>query len=481
MTHFVRDNTTIAGPKQEWDEDEAKTALTNPEMFCRSSDYNDIRQGMFDLRDWIQTGLTPGTFARATLTVDSDGRITGVAAGAALATIATSGSASDLSGGTVAAARMPALTGDVTTSAGAVATTIANNAVTNAKLAQMATLTLKGNNTGGTANALDLTTAQVLTMLGIGASSPFYFNAGSDGAAVMDGATAVTGATLSGGNTYTATRDVYWTNVTISTSVTFKPDGFRFYINGTLTGAGTAAIDASGGNASAGTAGVCFSSNNRPLPNGLAGGSAASNSTGAAGGTSGAAPRGASITAAPGGSGGGGSAGTAGGSMHGGGGGGISGGAGGSAGGTLALAPLTAGDWRELESATTGWQLGDTNAGTGTRSPFTAGSGGGAGGSTTALGGGGGAGGGWLVGYIHALSGTVAFRSKGGDGGIGTSGAFGGGGGGGGGGGIVVLVLGPGVTPPAPTVTGGAGGAPGSGGTPFAGGAGGDGQFQIFQ
>lgn len=42
-----------------------------------------------------------------------------------LAAIATSGSASDLSTGTVPAARMPALTGDVTTAAGAVATTLA--------------------------------------------------------------------------------------------------------------------------------------------------------------------------------------------------------------------------------------------------------------------------------------------------------------------------------------------------------------------
>ena len=62
------------------------------------------------------------------------------------------------------------LTGDVTTSAASgsqsEAATIAANAVTNSKMAQMATLTIKGNNTGGTANPSDLTVSQVNTMLG---------------------------------------------------------------------------------------------------------------------------------------------------------------------------------------------------------------------------------------------------------------------------------------------------------------------------
>lgn len=57
-----------------------------------------------------------------------------------------------------------AMSGDATIIASG-ALTIANNAVSNAKLAQMATLTIKGNNTGGTANALDLTAAEVTAML----------------------------------------------------------------------------------------------------------------------------------------------------------------------------------------------------------------------------------------------------------------------------------------------------------------------------
>jgi hypothetical protein len=69
--------------------------------------------------------------------------------------------------GTLQAAQTGALTGDVTSTAGSYATIIANNAVTNAKSAQMAANTLKGNNTGATANAGDLTAAQVKTLLAV--------------------------------------------------------------------------------------------------------------------------------------------------------------------------------------------------------------------------------------------------------------------------------------------------------------------------
>lgn len=73
-----------------------------------------------------------------------------------LAAIATSGSASDLTAGTVPAARMPALTGDVTTVAGAVATTIAANAVTNTKLRDSAALSVIGRSANSTGDPADI-------------------------------------------------------------------------------------------------------------------------------------------------------------------------------------------------------------------------------------------------------------------------------------------------------------------------------------
>jgi hypothetical protein len=60
----------------------------------------------------------------------------------------------------------PNHSGDVTSVADG-ATTIAANVVSNTKLADMAALTLKGNNTGAAADPADLTVAQVRTLLGI--------------------------------------------------------------------------------------------------------------------------------------------------------------------------------------------------------------------------------------------------------------------------------------------------------------------------
>ena len=85
---------------------------------------------------------------------------------ASLAAVATSGSASDLGAGTLPAARLPAFgSGDVSFAASGGAGTIANNAVTNAKAADMATATIKGRVTAGTGDPEDLTGTQATTLL----------------------------------------------------------------------------------------------------------------------------------------------------------------------------------------------------------------------------------------------------------------------------------------------------------------------------
>ncbi|WCS27216.1 hypothetical protein LOK46_10485 [Methylobacterium sp. NMS14P] len=75
------------------------------------------------------SGVTAGSYVLPNLTLDAKGRATSASNGA--------------------------LTGDVTTSAGSLATTIAPNVVTPAKMSQAAAGTLRGNPTGSTANVSD--------------------------------------------------------------------------------------------------------------------------------------------------------------------------------------------------------------------------------------------------------------------------------------------------------------------------------------
>jgi hypothetical protein len=107
------------------------------------------------------TGSFAATIANNAVTV---GKMQQVATGTVLGrTTAGTGNVEVLT--TIPSAAMPAHTGDVTSSAGSTALSIANNAVTNAKLAQVATATIKGRTTAGTGNIEDLTVAQATAML----------------------------------------------------------------------------------------------------------------------------------------------------------------------------------------------------------------------------------------------------------------------------------------------------------------------------
>lgn len=87
-----------------------------------------------------------------------------------LATVASSGSAADLTG-TLNASRLPAFTGDATSTIGTSALTIGSNVVTNAKAADMATATIKGRVTAGTGDPEDLTATQATSILNVATTS----------------------------------------------------------------------------------------------------------------------------------------------------------------------------------------------------------------------------------------------------------------------------------------------------------------------
>ena len=129
-----------------------------------------------------------GTVATATTTpaISISTTITGVIKGNGTA-ISAATAGTDYSAGTSALATgilksttttgalTIAVAGDFPTlnqsTTGSAATVSGTNVVTNSNLSQMATLTIKGNNTGGTANAADLTVAQVNAILPVFTSS----------------------------------------------------------------------------------------------------------------------------------------------------------------------------------------------------------------------------------------------------------------------------------------------------------------------
>jgi hypothetical protein len=105
-----------------------------------------------------------------------------------LAAIATSGSATDLSAGTVPAARMPALTGDATTVAGAVAVTLATvNLTTGTFGSATKSLTITADGKGRITSIAEQTVTPAvgsITGFGTGVATALAVNVGSAGAFV---------------------------------------------------------------------------------------------------------------------------------------------------------------------------------------------------------------------------------------------------------------------------------------------------------
>ena len=126
----------------------------------------------------------PGSFGSATsvptITVNGKGLVTSSSSTSIqIAESQVTNLVTDLAGKQPTGNYITAITGDVVaTGPGSVSSTIQPNVVSNSKLAQMAANTIKGNNTGVTANAADLTGTQVTALL-----SNFVGDTGSGGTA----------------------------------------------------------------------------------------------------------------------------------------------------------------------------------------------------------------------------------------------------------------------------------------------------------
>lgn len=206
-----------------------------------SGSASDITTGTLPAARLPNTAVTPGTFTNATLTVDATGRLTAASSGTASGTgtvtssgpptagqIATFTTGTNIAGVTaLPAANFPALTGDLTTTAGSLATTLAASGVTAQAYSGLhsATFDAKGRATAAANVAL---TGDVTT------------TAGSLATTIANGV--VTFAKLAAAAVASAASDV-WTNVAskvLSVNALWSSQAFV-----TLTDAATIATDMS--------------------------------------------------------------------------------------------------------------------------------------------------------------------------------------------------------------------------------------------
>jgi len=84
VPNFVRDLTALDFPKSDLN---PLGGGDDPNKHLEAANWNTTCQALIDVRGWIRTGLIAGTYTISTLTVDADGRITGVASVTASAVI----------------------------------------------------------------------------------------------------------------------------------------------------------------------------------------------------------------------------------------------------------------------------------------------------------------------------------------------------------------------------------------------------------
>lgn len=505
MPDFVINNTTLAGPKVAWDG--ASTDVAAPDMWCRHTDYNELRDAANSLRSWVKpggVGFTPGSYTLATLTVGANGNITAIAAGTGLTdgdkgdvVVSAGSSVFTIDTAVVTPAKMSAASassflGNITGSPAApaymtvaqartllglatVATTgsgadLTANSVANTKLAQMAANTVKANLTGGLADPTDATVAALTAAITAALlAGPGNFGDGSNGAVTFDGVSAVTGWTRVGTVYSTTKPDWFYTTVTISSGVTLCME-----VGGEGTGGGASGrlFSSQGITVTSGTATIKL---NGPPGNGnVAGTSMTTGHTGAVAGPGAGGIQNAGQNAA--------NPGSVWPTSFRGGAGGFGGASATNAGSNTAavansLLADTVGSFNTWAQAS----LGRINMGNG--GPIGGGAGGGSGGGTTGIasGGAGGHGGGVLIVGARKVTGTLVIQAKGGAGGNGVPAAgSNAGGGSSGGGGFVIFGVGTATMPGNVTLDASAGAAGTPQGTGTAGGVGLAGQTLAF-
>lgn len=154
-------------------------------------------------------------------------------------TVLAAGNAGNLNSGTLLAARMPALTGDVTTTAGAVATTISNSAVSLAKMANLAANRVIGRITASTGVPEALTPENLITIVNAASTGTLNVARGGTGAGTLTGV--VKG---NGTSAFTASNVSLTTEVTGTLPVANGGTGAAT-LTGVVKGNGTSAFTTS--------------------------------------------------------------------------------------------------------------------------------------------------------------------------------------------------------------------------------------------